>query len=225
MAILRLAAEPREDVGSRAAARLREAGYIPANLYSKGQPSTLLKLEASSWSKHLTDQLNLVRLEFPDGGDQVVALKEIQRDPMTQEVIHVDFLGVKMDEAVEFHVLVKFEGTPEGVKEGGVRTISSEYVMVECLPTDVPDSIPIDISHLKIGDSVTAGQLQLPENVKLVSDPAVVLASVATVRVVEEAAPVAEEAEVAEGEEAEEKKAAEEAEGEHKERGDSKEKD
>jgi large subunit ribosomal protein L25 len=199
MAIIKLQAEPREETGSRATRRLRDSGFIPANLYSHGQPSTLLKLNATVWSKHLTDQLNLVNIEFPDGNVQVAAPREIQRDPLTQDVIHVDFLGVRMDEKIEFHVKINFQGTPEGVKEGGVRSISSEYVTVSCLPNDVPESIAVDISGLKIGDSLSAGELVMPENVELVTDTASNLLSVSAIRITEEElAPAA----VAEGEEA-----------------------
>ena len=217
MAIIKLQAEPREETGTPAMRRLREAGFIPANLYSHGQPSTLLKLNETTWSKHLTDQLNLVNIEFPDGSLQVAAPREIQRDPLTQNVIHVDFLGVRMDEKIEFNVKIDFKGIPEGVKEGGVRSISSDYVAVSCFPTDVPESISVDISALNIGDSLSAGDLVMPENVELVTDTASNLVSVSAIRISEEdlePTAVAEgeegEAEAAEGEEGAPSESAEE---------------
>jgi large subunit ribosomal protein L25 len=211
MEIMKLAVEPREQTGTRAARLLRQSGYIPAILYSSAQPTENLKLSAGMWSKHLTDQLNLVNLEFPDGATQMAALREIQRDPLTLDVLHVDLLRVRMDEATEFHVFLDYQGTPQGVKDGGVRTVLSEYLMVECLPSDVPDSIPVDISALKIGESLHAEHVTLPDGVKLLTDPAVTLISVAAVRVVEEVKPVeAVEAEAAE--EGEEKPAEKEEE-------------
>jgi large subunit ribosomal protein L25 len=211
MAIIKLAAEPREEVGSRASRKLRTLGFIPANLYSHGQPSIKLKLEYLRWSKHLTEQLHLVSLEFPDGKNQIAAVREIQRDPMSQQVAHVEFLAVKMDEVTEFHVPIIFEGTPKGAKDGGVKTISSDHVMVECLPTVVPDSLTVNITDLDIGDSINAGAMVMPEGVKLVTDPAVTLVSITAVRaVVEAVAAVTEAVEgAAEGEAAEggEKKA------------------
>jgi len=200
MEIMKLAVEPRQETGTRAARLLRQSGYIPAILYSSAQPTESLKLSAGMWSKHLTEQLNLVNLEYPDGNTQMVALREIQRDPLTQHVLHVDFLRVRMDEATEFHVFLDYQGTPQGVKDGGVPTLLSEYLMVECLPSDVPDSIPVDISALKIGESLHARDVILPDGVKLLADPAVTLVSIAAVRVVEEVKPV----EVVEAEAAEE---------------------
>jgi len=200
MAMIKLQAEPRDETGTREMHRLRNSGYIPANLYSHGQPSTLLKLNTATWSKHLTDQLNLVTIEFPDGENQIAAPREIQRDPLTQDILHVDFLGVRMDEKIEFNVKIDFEGIPEGVKEGGVRSIASEYVTVSCFPTDVPESISIDISELRIGDGLSARDLTMPENVELVTDPAVNLISVSAIRISEEDL---EPTVVAEGEEAE----------------------
>ena len=114
MAIIKIDVEPREETGTHAARRLRKSGVIPGVLYSYGNPATTLKLDGHKWSKFLTDQLNLVNLQFPDGASQIAAPRDIQRDPLSQEVIHVDFQGVKMDETAEFHVLVLFEGIPAG---------------------------------------------------------------------------------------------------------------
>ena len=210
MAILKLTAQPREGTGTRAVRAMRASGFIPANLYSDGQPSTLLKLETAQWAKALGQELHLVALEIEGGATQTVTLREIQRDPITQEILHVDLQRVKMDVAMQFAVRVEFVGTPEGVKVGGIQSVASDHVDVECLPSDVPDSLSFDISGLMIGDSVAAGALQLPDGVRLVSDPHMVLASVVAAR-----APVeVEEEKPAEAVEEEEKEGEEKAEGE-----------
>lgn len=206
MAILKMAAATREETGSRASRKLRKEGFIPASLYAGGENPTLLKIESNKWGKFLTDQLNLVNIQFQDGGEQVAAVREIQRDPLTQGTIHVDFYRVRMDQLTEFHVAIRFEGIPVGVTDGGVRTVTSEYVAVECLPTDVPDEIPLDISQLEIGHALNAGDIILPQGLKLVSDPGMTIISITTIRVVEEEEPEEEEA-VEEGAEGEEKPA------------------
>jgi len=183
MAIIKLQAESREETGSKASRRLRDAGFIPASLYAHGNDPTLLKLDAKEWMKHLTDQLNLVNIEFGKN-EQVAAVREIQRDPMSQDALHVDFYAVKMDEVTSFNVKLEFTGSPIGIANGGVRAISNDYVDVECLPTDVPDLIEVNTEDLDIGHAITAGDIVLPENVKLQSDPSMVLISVTAVRMV-----------------------------------------
>lgn len=206
MDILKLAAAQREETGSRLSRRLRENGFIPASLYAGGDQPTLLKLEANKWMRHLTDQLNLVNIEITGAGNQMAAVREIQRDPLSQAVIHVDFFKISMDQVTEFSVRIIFEGSPAGVSEGGVTTVASDFVAVECLPTDVPDTISVDISELEIGQSINAGGITLPEGLKLISDPGMTIVSITTIRVVEEEKPEeevveGEEVEVAEGEE------------------------
>lgn len=208
MAILKLTAEPRDETGTRAVRALRASGFIPANLYSEGKPSTLLKLDGARWTKALADELHLVALEIDGGASHTVAVREIQRDPLTQEILHVDFQGVKMDVAMQFTVRVEFLGTPEGVKIGGIQSVSRDHVEVECLPADVPESLSIDVSGLGMGESVNAGALTIPEGVKLLSDPQMVLVSIVAPRA------AAEEEKPAEEVEAEEKEAEEKEEGE-----------
>jgi large subunit ribosomal protein L25 len=205
MAILKVNVEPREETGTRASRKLRDSGFIPANLYSHGDDAKSIKLDSHKWSRYFTDALNLVTLEFPDGASQVVAVREIQRDPMSQTISHIDFLGVRMDEKIKFDISLNYEGIAEGTKEGGVLTISSEMVAVECSPTDVPDSITVDITELKIGDSINAGDITMPDKVELASDPAMTLVSVTTVRIVEEEEPEEPAEGEAEGVEGEEK--------------------
>jgi large subunit ribosomal protein L25 len=198
MAILKLTAVPREHSGSHSSQKLRKEGFIPVNLYSGGEPPTLLSIDQNKWGKHITEHLNLVNIQFEAGGEQVAAVREIQRDPLSQEVIHVDFFKVRMDQETEFHVAIRFDGIPQGVKDGGVRTVTSEFIQVECLPTIVPDEIPLDISALEIGHALNARDVILPEGLKLVSDPDLTIISITTVRaVIEEVKPV--EGEVVEG--------------------------
>ncbi|HDS31033.1 MAG TPA: 50S ribosomal protein L25 [Firmicutes bacterium] len=202
MAILNLTTELRDKIGTRASRALRESGYIPATLYSNGKPAASLKLESITWTKALSEELHLVKINV---GDQthMVTVREVQRDPLSQKIIHVDLLGIKMDEAISFHVKVEFVGNPIGVKEGGVLSKAVDHIEVECLPTVVPDSIEVDISKLNVGESIHASDLVMPEGVTLASETNTVLASVVAIRLTE-----AKEEEAEEG--AEEKKEEEE---------------
>ena len=213
MAILKLSADARLETGTRASRALRATGFIPANLYSHGQAPTALKLHSMSWTKALSEEVHLVMLDVPGQKPQVATLREIQRDPLSQQIIHVDLLRIEMDETVQFSVKVDYFGVPKGTKEGGVTQILSSHIEVECLPTNVPDIIRVDISDLDIGGSIHARQLVMPDQVKLITEPDVTLVSVAMVRLVvekEEVAPTeAVEGEAA-GEEGEKTEKAEE---------------
>jgi large subunit ribosomal protein L25 len=206
MAILKLAAEQRQEIGTRASRALRASGFIPGNLYSHGNTPTALKLASLAWTKALADELHLVMLDIPGLKPQVATIREIQRDPLSQEIVHVDLLHVEMDEAVRFQVRVEFKGVPVGVKDGGVTQVLTSHIEVECLPTNVPGNFSLDISELKVGDSLHARELTMPEGVRMVTEPDVTLVSLALVRqaVVEEVAAPVEGEEVAEGEEKEE---------------------
>jgi large subunit ribosomal protein L25 len=200
MSIIKLSAESRQETGSRACKTLRASGFIPANLYSHGSAPTALKLNAATWTKVVGDDLHLVMLEMPDSKPATATLREIQRDPMTQEIIHIDLLRVEMDEAVHFSVKVDYLGTPNGTKDGGVTQILTDHVEVECLPGDVPDMIKIDITYLGLSESLHARDLVIPEKVKLITDPDVTLVSVPAIRLTIPEPVAAVAAEVPEGE-------------------------
>jgi len=204
MAILKVDVEKREGAGTRASRKLRANGLIPGNVYAHGEPPVAVTMDSHKFARLFNDSLHLVTLTFPEGDTQIAAVREMQRDPMTQEILHIDFIKVRMDEATEFQVALVFEGVSEGVKDGGVLTISSEFIHIECLPGNIPEHIGVDISPLKIGDSITAVDIVLPPEVKLVSDPAMVIVSVTSIRIVEEdLEPAAVEGEPVEGEDAE----------------------
>jgi large subunit ribosomal protein L25 len=200
MAILKLSADLRENSGTRSSRALRESGYIPASLYSHGKPASLLKLNSMQWSKALENELHLVMLEMPGEKPQTATVREIQRDPISQDIIHIDLLKIQMDETINFSVKIEFIGIPKGAKDGGVTQVVAGHIEVECLPADVPDSLSIDISKMELGNSLHARDLVIPENVKLITDPDHTLVSVAAVRIAVKEEAVVAEVEGAEGE-------------------------
>ena len=192
----------RENLGTGESKRLRKQGFIPAVVYGhnvnfslKIPQSELLVLKKHHFSENL--MINL----FIEGEKEPLAVlvKDVQYSPLTEEVIHLDFLHISLKEKVSVKVPIEIKGEPKGVKEGGVLEHHLWEVEVKCLPTDIPESILVDISGLDIGDSLHIKDISFPENVEVLDDPDEVVVNVSAVK--EE--PEAEEAAVEEGAEPE----------------------
>ncbi|MNJ41741.1 50S ribosomal protein L25 [compost metagenome] len=118
------------------------------------------------------------------GSDKIpVLLEGLQRDAVTREYTHVDFLRVKKDELVRTRVTLDYVGTPKGTKLGGIVQTQSTFIEVEALPHQLPSSISVDISELDIGDSLLVGNVELPPEVTLLSAENELLVSVVTPRI------------------------------------------
>ena len=127
-------------------------------------------------------------------------IKEIQRHPVTYDILHVDFHRVSLTEEVTTRVPVELVGESIGVKEGGILEFLLRELEIRCLPTEIPEHIAIDISHMRIGDSLRVGDLKLKEGITVLDDPETVIVLIAAPVVREEIEEV-EEAEEAEEEE------------------------
>jgi len=147
----------------------------------------------------------LVELGFPDGNRRQVLLKDLQIHPVRGDVIHADFHQVNLKEAITTPVPVVLTGEETRGNDGGVVTFLRREVQVTCLPTDIPDSLTADVSSLKIGDSLQAKDLPLPEGVSLADDPEEVIVTVLAPR---RAEPAEAETEAGEAGGAEEEQAA-----------------
>ena len=206
-----LKAAPRTEFGSRESRRLRRSGQIPGVVYSEGDEAVPFKVEDREVRLILVEGHALFDLAI-EGSDPVpVVIKEQQHHPVRGNIEHLDLQRVRLDQAIEAEVAIELEGVDSapGVKGGGVLEHVVREVTVEALPTDIPDSLVMDVSDLEINDTATLERLVLPEGVELVvEDPAeVTVVTVSPPRVEEEpvAAEVEEEVEViGEGEEAEE---------------------
>ena len=206
-----LKAAPRSEFGSRESRRLRRSGLIPGVVYSEGDQAVPFKVEDREVRLILVEGHALFDLAI-EGSDPVpVVIKEQQHHPVRGNIEHLDLQRVRLDQAIEAEVTIELEGadTAPGVKGGGVLEHVVREVTVEALPTDIPDSLVMDVSDLEINDTATLERLVLPEGVELVvEDPSeVTVVTVSPPRVEEEptAAEVEEEVEViGEGEEAEE---------------------
>ncbi len=206
-----LAAEKREVFGSRPARRLRRSGRVPAVVYGRSAHTAEVSVDALELSRalHTEAGLNaLLSIELPGIEPVLTVAREIQRDPVRGDITHLDFIQVSLDEAIQAEVTVDYQGVPLGVREDGaiVETIENT-VLIEALPTQIPSSIEVDISHMVIGDTLKLAELPVIEGVTYVDDPDRPLLGVQAPRAEEEEVPVeeleGEELEAVEGEEGE----------------------
>ena len=210
-----LAASRRHETGKGVARRLRAAGQVPAVLYGKDQEPISLTLnaqEALSLFHSISVENTIVNVQIDDDKEELETLvREIQMHPFRPDIVHVDFYCIERGVALEVEIPANYNGTPQGVRDGGVLEVILHEFRVRCLPPKIPESIEIDISHLEIGDSVHVSEVTMPEDVELLTDPGQTACLVSAPRVEEEP----EEEELEEGLEGEEGEEGEEgAEGE-----------
>jgi len=194
----------REATGKSAVRRLLAEQQIPAVLYGAGkdpvaiQVSRRLLIELFKKGGH-ENRIFLLKLTGTEQSRHAM-VRDMQIDPVTSEIRHIDFQRIAMDQKLRVSVHVELDGTPFGVKnEGGILDFVTRDLEVECLPSDIPAAIRVDVSELHVGDHVEASHLTMPAGVELTSAADAVIASVKHSRVeeapAEEAAAVAEEAE------------------------------
>ena len=197
-------AQSRKDEGKGASRRLRHAGFVPAVVYGAGQDPQSIQIEHNTIllaSKHEWFFSSILDLSV-DGKMQKVLVRDWQKHPFKQLMMHMDFLRINENEAVRINVPLHFlnkEASPAGKTSGVVISHNLTEVEVSCLPKDLPEFIDVDLIDLRPGDIVHLSELKLPANIGLPAlqlgeahDIAVVTANVVKEEV--EAAPVAEAA-------------------------------
>jgi large subunit ribosomal protein L25 len=202
METVEITIQRRSGTGKGAARRLRRAGGVPAVLYGPKRPLALLTLAAEQVERRLVhlEGSRLIRLVHADGPDaelheRMVLVREMQRHPVTGEVLHADFYEVDLAERLVVSVPLHFAGKAAGVVAGGILQPILREIEVQCLPTEIPEFIEVDVTGLGIHDAVHLADLKLPEGVQAVGEPTQTLVTVLPPTV--EAKP-AEAAEVAE---------------------------
>lgn len=183
----------REQTGVNASRRVRSVGSIPAVVYGAGRDSVSISVDRKTVLELLRKEgsdnaVFLLKLE-DTGKERHAMIRDMQVNPTTREIVHIDFLRLVMDQPVRVTVQVELAGTPLGVKqEDGVLDFVTRELEVECLPGDIPQKIEADVSGLHIGQHLEASQLDLPAKVTLLDDATRVIASVTAPRRVEEVA-------------------------------------
>ena len=199
MAELILKTDTSRELGTRPSRRLRRAGQIPGVVYGLGGDTVSVAVDARDLRSALTTDagLNALLTLEVNGDRQLSLVKELQHHPVRNEVIHVDFIRVDADVAVEVEVRVVLEGEATAVaNEDGVVDQLAFTVAVLAKPESIPNELSIDISEMVMGDTVRAGDLELPVGVELAGDSEELVAST-SIRVIEIEEPeVDEEAEV-----------------------------
>lgn len=192
---IKLLAEVRESRGSSYSRNLRAKGQIPGVIYGKGREPLALSIDEKEIKK-VIGKNSLIDLGFGEETASVV-LKDIQRDPLRGNPIHFDFQEVDLKQRITITVSIHLEGTPAGIKEGGILQQTLREVDLECLPTEMPNYLKVDISHLNVGESLHVNELVVPENLTILTSPEEVVVTIVTptLNVIEEEEDVAEEEE------------------------------
>ena len=189
-----LAATLRDKTGKGAARQARFQKKVPAVIYGHGRATQTLMVDALALEKALTGiepASTLIELSV-DGKTTRTLIREIQRHPLRPDIIHVDFYEIKSGEKITLKVPVHLVGTPDGVRNaGGVLDQVTREVEIEVLPEHIPDRVELDVSALKIGDSLHTRDLSIP-NAAILTGADLTIATVVPPRAEEVAAPAAE---------------------------------
>ena len=164
-----LQAETRKRTGSGVLKQMRREGYLPSVVYGRGSENVNIKVS----TKTLTDMLAhsasesiLVDLEIDGGSPQAAFLQSTQHNALSGALVHADFLAVTKGMKISASIPIELHGEPVGVKSGGITEQLIRDLEITCSPKDLPERIDANIEHLGVGDSITIGDLDLPDGVE-----------------------------------------------------------
>ena len=186
----------REGTGKGAAKRMRRSGHVPAILYG-GTSAQTIAVDPKTILRMLhghegTTLLLSLKFEGDGGAAKMAILRDMQFDPVSEDLLHVDFQEVSGNKPITVRVAVHPVGEAIGVRETkGILNLVLHELSVSCLPTRIPDRIDADVSNLAIGDVLTIANLAPPEGVRILNDPGQAVATVAPPMAEEVVAPVA----------------------------------
>lgn len=195
---LLLKAEIREHTGSKWTAKVRKQGRIPAIVYGHKQEPVAVSLDAHNFVEGLHHGHRVMDVQIGKK-KATMMVKDLQYDYLGRDIIHVDLVRVDASEMVKVAVPLELKGTAQGTHEGGIIEEHADSLEVECKVTDIPETIVVSVKEVGVGDTVHAADVELPEGVKLASDPGTLLvtchlvAAAKTTEVLEEEAPIAPE--------------------------------
>ncbi|MDI6605807.1 MAG: 50S ribosomal protein L25 [Candidatus Omnitrophota bacterium] len=182
-----LSAALREDLGRGKVKDLREKGFIPAVVYAQGRQTLVLQVSRSELLRLVHQHHNIesvvINLKVKDSKKEKARpclIKEIQYEPVHGGILHVDFNEISLTKAIKINLQVVAKGESIGVKqEGGSLEHHLWEVEVECLPTNIPQNIEVDVSNMKMGDAIHVRDLKVPVGVKILNDPEAAVLSIA----------------------------------------------
>lgn len=204
---------PREETKTNKVSKLRKGGFIPAIVYGQGMKPEAIKIPTRDLirlmhERHLENTIINLKIENDKRKKPLsVLIKEIQHDPIKGNIVHIDFHHVSLTQAIHVKVPLVAKGEAIGVKQdGGVLNHIMWELEIECLPTQIPQNIEVDITNLKIGDSIHIKDIRFPEGLKVLHDTEAIVFTVVPPEKVEEVAPTVEVAAPTEPEVIKEKK-------------------
>ncbi|RMG40185.1 MAG: 50S ribosomal protein L25 [Candidatus Dadabacteria bacterium] len=217
--------ELREGTGKGAANRVRHSGLLPGIVYSRNIDSIPISVSYKDFVRcaetSRPSQVFSVKSSAPELNGKSVIVKDVQLNYVKGRPVHVDFQLLSDQEKVRIDVPLEIQGEAFGVKnEGGVMTVSTREVTVQCFPKDIPEIVTIDVTNLRLGQRIKTGDLQLPEGVELYGNPEETIVSVLTSRASKTAEGEGAEEEAAAGEDQEDKAAGDDKKSEDKAAGD-----
>ncbi|HEY3202664.1 MAG TPA: 50S ribosomal protein L25 [Thermoanaerobaculia bacterium] len=184
MKTIELSVEKRSTTGKNEARRTRQKGRIPAVVYGAGKPNVPISVDRKALSDLFRQGAgeNAVFLLKLAGSDQSrhAMIKELQRDPVSRKPVHIDFVRVLMDVKIRVKVPVEVVGVARGVKtEGGILDLVTREIEIECLPTNIPAHLPVDVTELGIGDAIRIAEIPAIEGTTIIDNPEKVVVHVA----------------------------------------------
>lgn len=190
-----LEVEIREKTGKGSSGRLRRRGYIPAILYGGKEAPQSLIVNIKDLEKALSTEAGenvIISLKVGDK-TRTVIVKDLQVDPVRGDLLHADLCQISLKERLKASVPIVVRGEAPGVKEGGILQHRLREIEVECLPTEIPESIPIDVGDLRIGNSLHVKDLRVTGDIKILADGEESVVSIVPPTVEEVAPPTPEE--------------------------------
>ena len=198
MSIEKIIVKERKTTGKEESGRIRRQGMVPAVVYGLGKDAVPISVSPKLIVKVLQSEKgmnSLLELSLENSTQTAhVMIKDMAHHPVSDRLVHVDFLRVNMDKEIESHVPVFYTGIPIGAKLGGILQVIRHEILVSCLPNKMPGKLEFSVEHLKLDESLRVGDVQAPEGVTFQLEPFRVLAVVHEQNKTEE---VAEEGEAA----------------------------
>jgi large subunit ribosomal protein L25 len=176
MKTIELAVEKRSTTGKNEARRSRAGGRIPAVVYGAGKPNVPISVDRKALSDVFREGAgeNAIFLLKLAGSDQSrhAMIREMQRDPVSRKPLHIDFVRVLMDVKITVSVPIEIVGVAKGVKtDQGILDVVTREIEIECLPSNIPAHLPVDVAELAIGDAIRVSELPVPDGVTIVDNP------------------------------------------------------
>lgn len=170
--------ETRKSIGKKAAKVIRKAGKIPSVLYYKGEQPINISIDKQVFYHAIKSEKRIYEMDIKNES-QYVMIKEIQYHPVTDEMIHVDFMRVRRTEKMTISVPITLVGKPVGVTEGGILSQAMNQIEISCYPTNVPEHIEVDVDHLGLNSSVSVADVNVDdEDIEILSAADLNVASV-----------------------------------------------